>query len=130
MWKSIPPAKPKYLKAYLAKTARNTALHYIERENAQKRNGFTILLDELAECIPDLEASSYIDAHELKDLLNTFVRSLAIEERSYFVRRYYFGENIKQIAAANNSTENSVAVALYRTRKKLRALLEKEGYKL
>ena len=130
VWNSIPPAKPAYLKAYLAKTARNTALHYVERENAQKRKGITILLDELAECIPDSEASSRMDAHELKALLNTFVRSLTVEERSYFIRRYYFGENIRQIAIAHKSTENSVTVALYRIRKKLRVLLEREGYEI
>ena len=53
IWNNIPPARPQCLRAYLAKTARNAALHYIRHNDAQKRNGVTLLLDELTECIPD-----------------------------------------------------------------------------
>lgn len=130
VWNSIPPANPKYLRAYLAKTARNTALHYIEREQAQKRSGVTVLLDELAECIPDYASTQEMDMVILKDVLNRFVRSMHGEERSIFLRRYYFGESVKEIAAAHNCSENRVAVALHRTRNKLRSFLEKEGYKV
>ena len=130
LWNSIPPAKPKYLRAYLAKTARNTALHYIEREQAQKRSGITILLDELSECIPDQNWQRSIDGSELRDILNDFVRSLHGEERSLFLRRYYFGESIRELADGHNCSESSVTVMLFRTRKKLRALLEKEGYEI
>ena len=35
IWNSIPPARPLRLRAYLAKTARNTALHYL-RHDARK----------------------------------------------------------------------------------------------
>ncbi len=130
VWNSIPPAKPKYLRAYLAKTARNTALHYIEREQAQKRSGITVLLDELAECIPDFVSMQEMDAVILKDTLNRFVRSLHGDERSFFLHRYYFGESIKEIATDHKCSENRVTVTLHRTRNKLRALLEKEGYQI
>jgi len=130
IWNSIPPAKPKYFAAYLAKTARNTAVHYIERENAQKRRGMTVLLDELAECIPDPAAERDIDSITLRTILNQFVRSLRTEERCFFLRRYYFGESIKEIAAAYQCPENRVAVTLHRVRKKMRNWLEKEGYSL
>lgn len=128
VWNSIPPTKPKYFRAYLAKTARNTALHYIERGQAQKRSGITVLLDELSECIPDDATTHEIDAVMLKDVLNHFVKSLRREQRSIFLRRYYFGESTKEIAAAHNCSEGYVAVMLHRTRNKLRVILEKEGY--
>lgn len=130
VWNSIPPAKPKHLRAYLAKAARNTALHYIERDHAQKRSGLTAVLDELAECIPDEAASHEMDALFLRDTLNTFVRSLRREERSLFVRRYYFSQSIKDIATAHHCTENRVTVTLHRLRARLRAFLQKEGYDL
>lgn len=130
VWNSIPPAKPKYLRAYLAKAARNTALHYLAREHAQKRSCITAVLDELAECIPDEAASQAMDALFLRDALNTFVRSLRREDRSLFVRRYYFGQSVKEIAAAHRFTENQVAVTLYRLRARLRVFLQKEGYRL
>lgn len=127
-WNSIPPAKPKYLRAYLAKTARNTALHYIEREQAKKRSGVKVLLDELAECIPDSASTHEMDSVILKDVINRFIRSIHGVERSIFLRRYFFGEGIKDIAEAYNCSENSVAVTLYRTRNKMKTFLEKEGY--
>ncbi len=37
IWNGIPPAKPRNFKAYLAKTTRNTALHYIEHKQAKNR---------------------------------------------------------------------------------------------
>lgn len=130
IWDSIPPAKPRYFQAYLAKTARNTALHRLEREQAQKRSGITVLLDELAECIPDPAAGREQDALLLRDTLNRFVRSLHGEERSIFLRRYFFGESLREIAAAHRCSENRAAVVLYRTRNKLRELLKEEGYTL
>ena len=128
IWNGIPPAKPKYFKAYLAKSVRNTAIHYIEKNTALKRSGITVLLDELSECIPDPSTERCVEAAFLKDILNRFVRSLHGKERVYFVRRYYYGENTKEIARANDSTENQVAVTLYRTREKLKKLLQKEEY--
>ena len=130
IWNSIPPAKPKYFKAYLAKTVRNTSIHYIEKSSARKRNATTVLLDELAECIPDSAAEHKMEAVVLKDILNRFVHSLHGRERSYFVRRYYYGETLSEIAEICGSTENQTAVTLYRTREKLKKLLEKEGYEI
>lgn len=126
IWNAIPPAKPRYFKAYLAKTTRNTALHYIEREQAQKRSGITVFIDELSECIPDKNSFIDLESYHIREVLNRFVRSLRRNERSFFVKRYYFGKSIGEIASEHHCTENSVTVTLFRTRKKLRNLLEQE----
>ncbi len=126
IWNGIPPAKPRNFKAYLAKTARNTALHYIEREQAQKRSGITVCIEELSDCIPDSSSCSHLESYHIREVLNRFVRSLRRNERSFFVKRYYFGKSIGEIASEHHCTENSVAVTLFRTREKLRDLLEKE----
>lgn len=128
IWNSIPPKKPKYFRAYLAKTARNTALHYVEHKEAHKRSGITVLLDELEECIPCKSTEEAFDAVLLKGLLNSFLRSLKSEERCYFLQRYYFGNTVREIALQYGKTEGQVGVSLYRTRQKLRDKLEKEGY--
>lgn len=128
VWNAIPPAKPKYFRAYLAKAARNISLQYIEKSQAQKRSGVTVLLDELAECIPDQASSQPMDAVQRRDLLNRFVASLRTEERDIFLRRYFFGASIPEIAAVWHYSENRVSVILHRARNKLRAFLEKEGY--
>ena len=93
IWNSIPPARPLRLRAYLAKTARNTALHYLRHEAAQKRTAVTVLLDELAECIPD---PASLDSGDLKEFLRSFVNSLEPEAQRIFLRRYWFGSTIEE----------------------------------
>lgn len=38
-WRAIPPARPKYLWAFLSKICRNTAISRLRFENAEKRHG-------------------------------------------------------------------------------------------
>lgn len=128
IWNSIPPARPQRIRAYLAKTARNTALHYIERKQAQKRSGMTVLLDELEECIPDPRWEQ--GTEELKELLRGFVCGLEPEEQRIFMRRYWYGSTIEELAKAFHCSENRITGILFRTRKKLRKHLGKEGYEV
>lgn len=128
IWNSIPPAKPRYMRAYVAKTARNTALHYIEQAHAQKRSAIHVLLDELSECLPDQSYQIQMENQALKDCLNQFITSIHGDEHQFFLERYYFGERISDIAANHQCTENRVSVTLFRTRKKLHDLLQKEGH--
>lgn len=128
LWNSIPPARPQRIKSYIAKTARNTALHYVKHNAAQKRSGITVLLDELQECIPDPRWQR--DGENLKELLRDFVRGLEPEEQRIFLRRYWYGYTIEELAKATNCTESRITGILFRSRKKLRKHLEKEGYEL
>lgn len=127
IWNSIPPARPLRLRAYLAKTARNIALDYIKRNSAEKRSAVTVLLDELAECIP---AREEVEGDALKEILREFVNDLPSEEQWIFLRRYWYGAAIEEIAKAMHCTESRVTGILFRTRKKLRKHLEKEGYQV
>lgn len=127
IWNSIPPARPVRLRAYLAKTARNTALHYIKHNSAQKRSGVTVLLDELAECIPDPQWQS---ENDLKEVLREFVNGLEPETQRIFLRRYWYNHSIEELAKAMHCSESRITGILFRTRKKLRNFLEKEGYRV
>ena len=124
---SIPPARPARLRPYLAKTARNIALDYIKHERAQRRDGMTVLLDELSECIPD---PASLDGGDLKELMRQFVNALEPEAQRIFLRRYWFGSTIEELAKSSHCTENRITGILFRTRKKLRTFLEKEGYEV
>ena len=126
VWRS--EAVPTDLRAYLARVTRNIALHYLEREGAQKRGGVTVLLDELAECIPDPLRERETDGLFLREVLNDFVRGLKPEERELFVKRYWYGYSVGELAALRGWQENRVSAILSRLRKKLRKRLEKEGY--
>lgn len=84
---------------------------------AQKRAAIAESIDELSECIPDKYASANIKSYEIRDTLDRFVRSLRKEERSYFVKRYYYGESIREIAQRHDCPESRVTVTIMRTRK-------------
>ena len=130
-WNAIPPERPLHFRAYLAKLTRGLAVDRLRERSAEKRGGGAApaLLDELAECIPGGEsAEEALDARELGAAVSAFVRDLPARERTLFVRRYFHGEALGEIAKRLGMKENSAAVALRRVREQLRARLTKEGY--
>lgn len=130
LWNSIPPAQPKQLRAYLAKTCRNIALDYIKRNQAKKRSGITLLLEELSEVVPDIKWERNEQAKELRSLLNQFLRSLGDEEQQIFLRRYWYGSTIDELAKAFHCSTSRITGILFRTRKKLREYLKKEDLQI
>ena len=130
-WNSIPPHRPVSLRMYLLKLARRAACDFCRRRYAQKRGNGTLptAIDELAECLGGAEdAESVLLEKELGARINAFVRDLPQREGNVFLRRYFFGESIEEIAKAYGMKRNHVAVSLHRSREKLRKLLEQEGY--
>ena len=127
VWNAIPPARPRHLKAYLAQTARNIAVNRIRRDNTAKRSGTTILLDELAECLPDRSWEDRERSREVREALNGFLHPLPREERTIFVRRYWFGETVPEIARTYHYSESKVNSLLHMLRKRLKSHLEQEG---
>ena len=59
---------------------------------------------------------------------NAWLLTLNKENRFIFLRRHWFGDSIKDIAAAAGLKENSVSVRLIRLREKLKQYLIEEGY--
>ena len=129
-WYSIPPQKPKILRAFLAKITRNLAFDRYKAQNTQKRSGeIEYVLYELAQCIAAGEnVENRVIAGELRQAVNRFVRKLPLRERNIFVRRYFFLEAAADIGQKYSLSAGNVMVILSRTRKKLRTFLEKEGY--
>ena len=99
-------------------------LHSQSCNSAERRSGITTLLDEIAEVVPDVTGSDGF----LKDTLNRFLRSLGSEEQRIFLRRYWYGDSIQELAGELGCSQTRIANILHRTRKKLRKHLEKEGY--
>lgn len=124
------PEPPRELKAWLAKVTRNAALRRIRSSEAQKRSGCTVLLDELAECIPDPLRQQEMETQWLKELLEGFLRTLNQDERYVFLRRYWYGYTMAEIASELSWREAKVNSLLYRLRQRLKDCLEKEGYRL
>lgn len=128
-WNAVPPHKPNPLLTFVCKIARNLATMKYHTNTAEKRNShYDIALDELEECLSKSgSVEEEYDAMELSEAINTFLSTLNYTDRFIFVRRYWYADPLEDIAQMSNSTTNSVAVRLYRLRKKLKYSLMKEG---
>ena len=129
IWNAIPPATPEPLAGFVYKTGRNLALKRLRHNTALKRNShYDLSLEELSGCISGGSLDDAISARELGQAIDRFLTTLPRDSRVMFLRRYWFGDSVKQIAAALGYSENTVSVRLNRCRSKLRAYLEQEGY--
>lgn len=128
-WNAIPPNRPQSLSAYLGRIVRNTALDRYKAMKTARRGGhMELLLGELEDCIPDAGGvEGRIDASELLDAINRFLRTLPKKDRVLFVRRYWYAVPLDRLAKEMGMRPNSAASTLFRIRKKLKAFLEKEA---
>ena len=127
-WNAIPPQKPKYFFAYLARICRNIAIDKLNWSNAGKRKAEVVsLTEEMEMCIPDKSRDREMEARELGMLLDRFLRTLTPGNQMVFLRRYWYVDTIAEIAARYDLSESAVQMRLSRTKEKLSAYLEKEG---
>lgn len=131
-WDAIPPQRPVKLRAWLGKVVRNLALHRWEKNRAQKRDaGMTQLLGELEECIPSPQSvERQIEEAELAEYISAWLRTLDREDRVLFVRRYWNGTPLQELAREWSLSPARLAQRMFRLRGRLRTTLEKEGYVL
>lgn len=131
VWNTVPPNRPVLLKPYVGMLCRQLALNLYEKQHAKRRGGqVPLVLDELAECIPDGVGWELDERISLRELLHTFLLSLPKKTRNIFVRRYWYASSVSEIAKENGMKESGVAMLLLRTRNKLKRYLEKEGFYL
>ena len=130
-WNTVPPQRPQYFFAYLAKAFRDFARKTLNWKNEAKRNAEVVNLTEKMEMrIPDQSRDRELNAKELGMILDHFLRTLAPEDQMVFLRRYWYGEDLADIAVKLGCGQGKVKSSLFRTRKALRAYLEKEGVSL
>lgn len=100
-WNAIPPERPLKLRAWLGRVTRNLALNLWNKNHARKRYcGMEELLDELSDCIPSPQTvEGEVEAKELAARLNAWLYSQRRDDRILFVRRYWYGIPLKELAA-------------------------------
>jgi len=129
VWNSIPPQQPNPLVSYVCRIARNLAVSRLRSNAAVKRNSnFDLVLEELENFIPsgtDVEADYAYK--ELLEVIDRFLSTLNYDDRFLFVRRYWYADSVKDIAAMMNQRDARISLRLFRLREKLRIILKKEG---
>ncbi len=130
-WNAIPPHEPvSYLYAFLARITRHISLDCCRRRSRLKRSAVICALStELEQCIPapdDVECR--IDDLAFGEAINGFLRTLSVEKRTLFLRRYWYLDSIADISKRYRLSESKIKTTLFRCRSQLREYLEKEGY--
>ena len=132
-WNSIPPERPVCLSAWLARVARNVALDRSKYNAAAcRRSALTEAFEELEPWLVAVEGDPQkaLDEKEFRHMLNDFLRAQSPEARRFFLRRYWYGESVREIAQTCGVKETKVKTSLFRTRERLRKELEREELKL
>ncbi len=130
-WRSIPPARPALLQAFLATIMRRTAIDCYKARKRQKRiaSELTVSLSEVEDFIADDDdMCSEINAQELGLVISDFVRSLSDRRMYIFMSRYYFARPIKEIAKLLECSESTVNKEIAAIKCDLKGKLKKEGY--
>lgn len=129
LWNAIPPDRPEYFKAYIGKIVRNISISLYRKNTAAKRgSGVDVLLSELEDCIPSSESvEAEIDAKYLSSVISEWLRTLSEENRVIFIKRYWYGESVKDIAAQSDFSPAELSSLLFALRKKLKKELTEKG---
>lgn len=130
-WNRMPPERPQYLRAFLGRITRNLSVSLLRRNWAAKRySAFEVMLSELDQCVPDKYAGMEADRWELSDAIARWLDTLSAEDRTLFLRRYWYGDEVCALAARAGVTPNRMARRMQRLRLGLRGALEKEGFEV
>lgn len=130
-WDTIPPERPDPLLPYICKIVRNISLKSYYRNVAAKRSSrHTIAMEEIETCIASPNTvENEVEAKELVRIIESFLDTLSVENRVIFVRRYWFSDSCKDIAAFVGLKEKHISVRLTRIRHKLEVyLVEREVF--
>lgn len=132
-WNTIPPQRPQYLRLFLGRITRNLSLSIWRAKTAEFRGGgeVSLALEELSECVSQgTNPEALLQTRELGQSISGFLRTQPQNYRIIFLRRYFYLESSKQLAARFGISDANVRMILSRTRKGLREYLKKEGYDL
>ena len=128
-WDTMPPQRPFSLRAYVGRIVRNLSISRYRANHAQKRfAGAEVLLSELADCVPTPDnVQRTVEAGELGGLISDWLDTLTVEERALFLRRYWSGDSVQELARELNVRPNALTKRMLRLRGQLRQYLEEKG---
>ncbi len=129
LWNSIPPERPEYLKAYIGKITRNSALSRYRFNTAAKRDSkLNVLLSELEECIPAVNnVEDEFDSAYLSGIISDWLYTIDEESRALFIKRYWYGESIKKLSEQTGISSSRLSSRMFSLRKKLKHELTVKG---
>ncbi len=129
VWNAIPPQKPKILKTFVCRIARNISINKYQYNSAEKRNvNFQVCLDEFEECITGgstPEDEYYVS--EIAKYIDEYLDTLSKTNRLIFVRRYWYMDTYEFLSRVTGLSVASIRKRLSRTRNGLKYYLKSKG---
>ena len=132
VWNQIPPTNPDSFRAFLGRITRNLSISRFRALHSKKRYaGMELMLSELEECIPSQNTiERTIESKELSEYINEWLTALAEQDAMLFIRRYWYGDSVQELAKKTDPTAAKMAQTMLRLRKSLKAYLEEKGVTL
>ena len=123
LWMNREKIIPDKCKAYLCRVAKNKAISLLRKQNRYSSGPLTE--EEAAELIYISDSTEW---EEAAAALKKALDQLEETDREILVRRFYYYQPIKDISEKTGLNESTVKSRLYRGLKKLRKILEEDGF--
>lgn len=131
VWNTIPPAEPQCLKAFVCKIARNLALTRLKYNKRKKRSPDSLIsLSDVEDTLISTSVDRHLFDEEAGHIIDRFLREQKPDVRNVFLRRYWFGDSIDNIADRFSFSKSKVKSMLFHTRNRLLKYLHEEGIDL
>ena len=130
-WNSIPPQRPQMLTTYLGKLTRRISIDMLRKRTRDKRGGteYTLSISELEGTLSAGNTTEEaMDEKLLGEAISNFLRDLSPDARNTFIGRYFFMDPLAEVARYCGMSESKAKSMLFRTRRKLKDYLLKEGF--
>lgn len=125
LWKNAASLKDdSHLKAWLAVVARNSALNWA------RSNRPTLELQEDFFISEEYRVETPLEQQEQAEIVREAVETLRESDRDLFLRYYYYGNSITQIAEDTGMNPSTIKSRLFRGRQTLKTKLTHRGYTL
>lgn len=122
-WRRAEDLRPGSVKAWLAAVARNRA-----KSRLRKTGREMPLEEDLLEIPGPDDPPNDLEQAEERRLVRQAVDALPGQDREIFLRHYYYGQTVQEIAEQMDINGSTVKTRLYRGRTKLKQTLTGEGH--
>ena len=132
IWNSVPPEKPDPLRTYVCRIVRNTSIDRYDHNTAKKRNEYyDTALEEFENYFTDPDGvEDIVSAKHLVSAVEEYLLKTDKESRFIFLRRYWYCDEVCDIARMLKKKPHYVSVKLFRIKEDLKKYLIKKGFSI
>lgn len=124
VWRQAEQIREGCLKGFLAQVARRASVKKLR----EMKKEFLVEEDEWLQIPGEQSVEEDVLIREREEVLRETLGRLDKTDQQIFLRHYYFGQKVNDIAYETGMTPSAVKARLHRGRAKLRKIIEEGGY--